>query len=113
MPTIIILEIFLLLPILFAVVLAFHKVQPLGEINYKSRGWKNFLRITSDERVWIVLKNTVEHVAIVVPIQTVVALTLALALNTHIKGKNWSRILFFMPTVTSYSRVNTHFHVEL
>jgi len=80
-PTILILGVFLLLPILFAVVLAFHKVQPLGEISYNFRGWKNFLRITNDERVWIALKNTVEYVILVVPIQTVLALTLALILN--------------------------------
>lgn len=100
-PTFIILGLFLLLPILLAVILAFHKVQPLGEISYNFRGWKNFLRMTSDERVWIALKNTAEYVAVVVPIQSVLALSLALTLNTQLKGKNWFRILFFMPTVTS------------
>jgi multiple sugar transport system permease protein len=100
-PTIIVLGVFVLLPILFAIVLAFHKIQPLGEISYNFRGWKNFLRMTMDERVWIALKNTAEYVAIVVPIQTVLALTLALILNTQLKGKNWFRILFFLPTVTS------------
>ncbi len=100
-PTILILGVFLLLPILLAIVLAFYKVQPLGEVSYSFRGWKNFLRMTSDERVWIALKNTAEYVAIVVPVQTILALTLALILNTHLKGKNWFRVLFFMPTVTS------------
>ena len=100
-PTIIILGVFLVLPILFAIVLAFHKVQPLGELTYNFRGWKNFLRMTNDERVAIALKNTAEYVAIVVPIQTLLALTLALILNTQLKGKNWFRILFFLPTVTS------------
>lgn len=100
-PTILILGVFLLLPIMFAVVLAFHKVQPLGEISYNFRGWKNFFRITNDERVWIALKNTVEYVILVVPIQTVLALTLAIILNTQLKGKNWFRIIFFLPTVTS------------
>ena len=100
-PTFIILGVFLLLPILLAVILAFHKVQPLGEISYNFRGWKNFLRMTSDERVWIALKNTAEYVAVVVPIQSVLALSLALILNTQLKGKNWFRILFFLPTVTS------------
>ena len=100
-PTIITLGVFLLLPILFAIVLAFHKVQPLGEVSYNFKGWKNFLRMTSDERVWIALKNTAEYVALVVPIQTILALILALILNMHLKGKDWFRVLFFMPTVTS------------
>ena len=100
-PTIIILGLFLLLPILFAVFLAFYKLQPLGEVTYTFRGWKNFLRILNDERVGIALKNTVEYVVFVVPIQTVLALSLAVILNAQIKGKNWFRIIFFLPTVTS------------
>lgn len=100
-PTIIILGAFMLLPILIAFVLAFHKIQLLGEFNYSFRGLKNFIRMTNDERVWIALKNTAEYVAIVVPSQTIIALTLALILNAKIKGKNWFKIIFFMPTVTS------------
>lgn len=100
-PTIIILGVFMLLPILIAFVLAFHKIQLLGEFSYSFRGLKNFIRMTNDERVWIALKNTAEYVAIVVPSQTIIALILALILNTKIKGKNWFRIIFFMPTVTS------------
>jgi len=100
-PTILILGVFLLLPILLAVVLAFHKVHLLGEIGYRFNGLKNFIRITKDERVWIALKNTAEYVAIVVPAQTILALSLALILNTQLKGKTWFRIIFFLPTVTS------------
>lgn len=100
-PTIIILGVFMMLPILIALVLAFHKVQLLGEFDYSFRGLKNFIRMTSDERVWIALKNTAEYVAIVVPSQTIIALTLALILNAKIKGKTWFRIIFFIPTVTS------------
>ncbi len=100
-PTIIILAIFLVLPILLAIALSLYKVQPLGEISYAFRGGKNFVRLTQDERVAIALKNTVEYVLIVVPIQTILALGLALILNTQIKGKNIFRVLFFLPTVTS------------
>ncbi len=100
-PTIIILLSFLVLPILFAVLLSLYKVQPLGDISYAFRGWRNFFRLTQDERVAIALKNTVEYVAIVVPIQTILALALALILNAQIRGKNIFRVLFFLPTVTS------------
>lgn len=100
-PTIIILGGFMMLPILIALVLAFQKVQLLGEFDYSFRGLKNFIRMTSDERVWIALKNTAEYVVIVVPSQTIIALTLALILNAKIKGKTWFRIIFFIPTVTS------------
>lgn len=100
-PTIIILGTFVILPIAYAIFLAFHKVRILGELNYRFIGLKSFWRMAEDERVWIALKNTAEYVAIVVPIQTVLALLLALILNAKIKGKSIFRISFFLPTVTS------------
>lgn len=101
LPAIMILLVFLVLPIILAIILSFYKVQPLGNISYSFRGWRNFWRITQDERVAIALKNTIEYVAIVVPIQTILALALASVLNAQIKGKNLFKIIFFLPTVTS------------
>lgn len=100
-PTILIAGVFLILPIAYAVALAFQKVQLLGDVSYQFTGLKNFARIAQDDRVWIALKNTASYVAIVVPIQTILALMLALILNSQIKGRSWFRVAFFLPTVTS------------
>ncbi|MBD2594873.1 sugar ABC transporter permease [Nostoc spongiaeforme FACHB-130] len=100
-PTLLILGTFVVLPILYAVFLSLHKVQLLGGIEYEFIGFRNFSRLIEDERVWIALKNTAEYVAIVVPSQTILALVLAVTLNSGIRGKNWWRILYFLPTVTS------------
>lgn len=100
-PTILVLGTFVVLPILWAVFLSLHKVQLLGGIDYKFVGLRNFTRIFEDERVWIALGNTAQYVAIVVPTQTILALVLAVTLNSGIRGKNWWRILYFLPTVTS------------
>ncbi|MCA1991781.1 MAG: sugar ABC transporter permease [Coleofasciculus sp. S288] len=100
-PTIGVLGLFLFLPIIYAVFLSFHKVRILGEVSYRFVEFKNFLRIFGDERVWIALKNTAEYVMIVVPSQTILALILALILNTQIKGRKWFRVILFLPTVTS------------
>ncbi|MBW4539939.1 MAG: sugar ABC transporter permease [Myxacorys chilensis ATA2-1-KO14] len=100
-PTIVVLGVFLALPVLYAIVLAFHKVNLLGDVSYRFTGLKNFVRMQDDERVWIALQNTVQYVAIVVPIQTLLALGLALTLNTKIRGRSWFRVAFFLPTVTS------------
>lgn len=101
MPTILVLGTFVVLPILYAVFLSFQKVQLLGGIEYEFIGFRNFTRLAEDERVWIALRNTAEYVAIVVPTQTILALILAVTLNSAIRGKNWWRILYFLPTVTS------------
>ncbi|MGA7932974.1 MAG: sugar ABC transporter permease [Kovacikia sp.] len=100
-PTILIAGIFLVLPIIYAIILAFYKVQLLGEVSYQFTGLKNLSRIVSNERAWTALKNTAQYVAIVVPIQTLLALMLALVLNAPIKGRSWFRVAFFLPTVTS------------
>ncbi|MCL6434270.1 MAG: sugar ABC transporter permease [Leptolyngbyaceae cyanobacterium HOT.MB2.61] len=100
-PTILIAGIFLFLPIIYAVTLAFYKVELLGEVSYQFVGFKNFVRMVNDDRVWKALKNTAEYVAIVVPIQTLLALCLALVLNAQIRGRSWFRVAFFLPTVTS------------
>ncbi|AFW96968.1 MULTISPECIES: carbohydrate ABC transporter permease [Nostocales] len=100
-PSILVLGTFVILPILYAVFLSLHKVQMLGGINYRFIGLGNFQRLLTDERVGIALKNTAEYVAIVVPTQTILALGLAVTLNSGIHGKNWWRILYFLPTVTS------------
>jgi multiple sugar transport system permease protein len=100
-PALLVLGIFLFLPILYAVFLAFNKVQILGELSYRFVGWRNFIRILKDERVWIALKNTFEYVIIVVPTQTILALFLAVILNANLKGRKCFRIIFFLPTITS------------
>jgi multiple sugar transport system permease protein len=100
-PTIIILGSFLILPVLFAIALAFFKVQLLGDVSYRFTGLKNFIRMANDERVWIALQNTATYVAIVVPMQTLLALGLALLLNQPLRGRSWFRVAFFLPTVTS------------
>jgi multiple sugar transport system permease protein len=89
------------LPILYAIFLSFQQVQLLGSIHYQFVGGRNFARLLSDERVGIALKNTAEYVAIVVPCQTVLALLLAVTLNSGIRGKSWWRTIYFLPTITS------------
>jgi multiple sugar transport system permease protein len=101
MPVILVLGTFVLLPILYAVFLSLHKVRLLGGIDYEFIGFRNFQRLLTDTRVGIALKNTAEYVAIVVPSQTILALILAVTLNSGIHAQKWWRVLYFLPTVTS------------
>ena len=100
-PSILALGTFIILPIFYALFLSFQKVQLLGGIEYEFLGLRNYSRLIEDGRVWIALRNTVEYVVIVVPTQTILALVLAVTLNSGVKGKNWWRIIYFMPTITS------------
>lgn len=81
--------------------MSFHKVKLLGGIAYDFVGFRNFSQLVADDRVWIALRNTIEYVVIVVPCQTLLALILAVTLNSGIRGQKGWRILYFLPTVTS------------
>ncbi|MEX2104658.1 MAG: sugar ABC transporter permease [Bacilli bacterium] len=100
-PTILIVGVFVLLPILYAVFLAFNKVNLLGGVSYSFIGVDNFTRIGDDTRAWIALRNTFKFVVIVVPLQTLLAVVLASVLNAKIRFKNFFRIAYYIPTVTS------------
>lgn len=101
LPSLLVLGTFVVLPIVYAAFLSFQKVPLLGSIEYEFVGFRNFARLIKDERVWIALGNTAEYVAIVVPSQTILALLLAVSLNSDIKGKYWWRLIYFLPTITS------------
>ncbi|XWN53525.1 sugar ABC transporter permease [Anoxybacillus flavithermus] len=100
-PTLFVLLLFIIGPILFAIYLSFHKVQLLGTTSFEFVGLDNFIRIFDDTRAKIALWNTVKYVAIVVPAQTMLALVLAATLNAGLKGEKFFRIVYFLPTLTS------------
>lgn len=68
--------------------------RPVGFANYK-------YLLTQDPIWWTAIKNTLSYVLIVVPIQTVIAFTLALIVNQNIRGKTFFRTVFYFPSVTS------------
>ncbi|GGJ68926.1 multiple sugar transport system permease protein [Anoxybacillus voinovskiensis] len=100
-PTLFVLLLFIIGPILFAIFLAFHKVQLLGTTTFEFVGFDNFKRMTGDLRAKIALWNTVKYVVLVVPCQTMLALVLAATLNAGLKGQKFFRIVYFLPTLTS------------
>ncbi|WP_416731820.1 carbohydrate ABC transporter permease [Fictibacillus sp. JL2B1089] len=101
LPALLVLGVFVIAPILYAVFLSFHKVELIGGATYEFRGLDNFMKVTFDDRAIIALKNTAIYVAIVVPTQTFLALVLASSLNAGLKGQKFFRIVYFLPTLTS------------
>lgn len=100
-PTLFVLFLFIIGPILYALFLSFHKVQLLGTTSLTFVGLDNYLRAFDDQRTLIAFWNTAKYVLIVVPAQTALALFLAATLNAGIKGQKFYRIIYFLPTLTS------------
>ena len=64
-------------------------------------GLDNFLALLSDDRFLKALRNTFFYTIVSVPIGLAVALGLALALNTKVRGIAFIRTAYFLPVVTS------------
>lgn len=107
-PAIIITSIFIGLSVLFVIYLSFHKVN-LFNRTYTLVGLDNYIRALTDETTRVAFKNTLTFSAIVVPIQTFLALVMASVLNSKIKGKMIFRTVYFLPTLTSSSALTLIF----
>jgi len=64
-------------------------------------GFDNYLRIFTDTKSLRAFTNTATFVAIVVPVQTFLAMAMASVLNAQIKGRLQFRVIYFLPTLTS------------
>lgn len=101
LPAALVLGSFVLLPIVDAIFLSLHKVQLFGGIRYDFIGLHNFSYLIQDQQVGIAFRNTAQYVVMVVPTQTILALILAVTLNSAIWGQKLGLMTLFLPTVTS------------
>jgi multiple sugar transport system permease protein len=68
---------------------------------YTGMGMGNFAALFSDKEFLLSLKNTFLYVAFVVPLSTVIALTVAILLNQKLKGSSFFQFVYFLPMVTA------------
>jgi multiple sugar transport system permease protein len=97
--------IFVAVPFMLAVVLAFTNLRMGSPLPLEFVGLRQFLRLFADPAFVHALTNNLLFAAVVVPVQTVVALSLALLLNQPLAGRPLLRTLFFLPVVFPLSLV--------
>ncbi|NAS24279.1 ABC transporter permease subunit [Herbidospora sp. NEAU-GS84] len=117
-PVIVILGLFMLLPILMAMWVSLTGWNGQGS-PFKSGvpfvGFDNYARLFTEEGLtrqdfMTSVRNNIYYVGIVVPVQTVLALGLALVVNSRmLKGKGFFRAAFFFPSVTSSVAISVVF----
>ena len=107
-PAIVVLGIFLVLAVVFVFYLSFNKVN-LFTHTYEFVGFANFGRLFQDQTALTAIRNSLTFSAIVVPIQTLLALILAYVLSSSIRGKKVFRSILFLPTLTSSSALTLIF----
>ena len=62
-------------------------------------GTDNFAELFHDEVFWICVKNTLLYACVSLPLSMVVAIALAMLLNTNVKGMAVYRTIFFIPSL--------------
>jgi len=108
LPALAVILVFTLIPIVYAFLLMFFKVDLLsGEKTFV--GLQNFEKIFSDPKFWAAFENTARYVLVVVPVQTLIALLLAVLLNSKIRFDRIFLSVMFLPTLTSSSAMTLIF----
>ena len=98
-PYIIHLAIFFGYPLVFALVLVFHRWDIVTEMQFTGLG--NVDRLVNDDVFFRAIINTGFFLVIHIPLQIAVALFLASLLNEKLKGRGFFRTVYFLPVVVS------------
>lgn len=100
LPFFVLFTVFLLIPVLSSLSLAFQKWSLGGATPNRWIGLGNYVRMTQEWRFWNSLRVTLTYAFGMVSIPYCLALPLALFLNMKLPGRAAFRTLFFLPVVT-------------
>ena len=90
---------FLLLPFVLAVVLSFTNYRFNSPLATRWIGWENYARMFADGGFQRALLNNLFFAAVIVPVQTTLALGLAMLVNRPLRRMVLFRTVFFMPVI--------------
>lgn len=102
-PALLLLIFFLAVPFFMAIGLSFTDQRLIPNPNLPTRfiGFRNYLRLLNDEAFRRGLLNNFYFAAVVVPLQTALALFLAILVNQKLPAMNVFRTIYFSPVVTT------------
>ncbi len=107
-PAILLLLFFLIVPFVWAIWMSFTNMRLIPNPNLPTEfvGFRNYIRLFSDDVFIKAILNNFYFVVVVVPLQTAFALGLAMLINQELKGMNVYRTIYFSPVVTSMTVVS-------
>jgi multiple sugar transport system permease protein len=101
-PGALLLGLFMLVPFALALALSFtdQRLVPNENVPTAFVGLRNYLRLLEDDTFRRALGNNAVFVLVVVPVQSALALGLAMLVNQRLRGVNLFRTIFFTPVAT-------------
>ncbi|HJO94132.1 MAG TPA: sugar ABC transporter permease [Victivallales bacterium] len=106
-PVVLLMTVFLIYPTIYSFILSFKEFSFFSPADSKWVGLGNYVTLFRDPEFLQAFKNTFVLVLTVVPISTVLALVMAVLVNSKVKGKTFFRVSFFLPNVTSTVAIGT------
>ncbi len=97
--------VFIVIPFLTAIFLSFTNRRLGSPLPVEFTGFRQYLLVLTDASFLRAIVNNIIFLLVVVPVQTGLALALALLLNRKLKGMVIFRTLFFMPVVFPMSLI--------
>jgi ABC-type sugar transport system permease subunit len=98
-PSVVGVFLFLLLPVVVAFGLSFFAWNYLDSPEFV--GLENYSKLVGDAEVANGLKVTAWYILLHIPIQTALAIFIAVQLNKHIRGRGFFRALYVLPWLTT------------
>lgn len=89
------------IPLIESVLRSFQDANFIALEEARFIGLDNYFKLFEDRNFFRAITNSVLLVAVAVPVQTILAILFAMALNRKMPGKGFFRTLFFLPYVTS------------
>lgn len=90
---------FVAFPVIFSVILTFHDWNIISPMKFV--GFSNFEKLFQDRYFFKAILNTLLFLVIHIPLQIIIALALAVTLNSNIRFRAFFRGAFFLPVVVS------------
>ncbi len=100
LPSIILMAVFILVPIIFVFRMSLSDVSKAGIIKGFS-GFANFTKVLNSSAFKLVLKNTIVWTVAVVVLSTILGFILALILNNEFRGRKIARAIMVFPWATT------------
>ncbi|MDQ0825620.1 multiple sugar transport system permease protein [Arthrobacter sp. B2I5] len=100
-PAALLLLAFVFIPAILGFGLAFTNARLISPRPVEFVGMDNFARLFTDPTFYRALLNVAYFTVVIVPVQSGLALVLALLINKKFRGVNFFRTVYFLPVVTS------------
>ncbi len=103
LPAALLLTLFMVIPFGFALVLSFTNRKLLSPLATRWVGFDNYVDVLTDSGFWGAIKNNLVFSIVTVPVQSALALLLAILVNQKLRGSVFFRVVYFLPITFSLS----------